>query len=102
MEGFGERFKKVRLDRGLTQKGLGEILGVSQETISQIEKGKINPSFEVVCKIATIYEVDLNWLFLGKESFLGKAKDMEEKLVLYKELYIQQKKLNSIRDNQIQ
>lgn len=40
----GEQIQKIRKEKGLSQKQLGEKLGISQQLISRIEKGKENVS----------------------------------------------------------
>jgi transcriptional regulator with XRE-family HTH domain len=37
---FGVRIRKLRLDRGLTQFELAELVGLSEDQISNIERGK--------------------------------------------------------------
>jgi transcriptional regulator with XRE-family HTH domain len=37
---FGIRIRKLRLDRGLSQRKLAELVGISEEQISNIERGK--------------------------------------------------------------
>jgi transcriptional regulator with XRE-family HTH domain len=49
--------KKYRKDHNLTSKQLAELVGVSQGTISNIETGKTNPSFENIKKIANIVDM---------------------------------------------
>lgn len=49
---IGERIKKIRQEKGLSQKELGEKLGVSQQMIGQWETGKANPKIETKRKIA--------------------------------------------------
>ena len=48
----GERIRVARKNAGLTQKLLGEKLGVSYQTIAQWENGLRNPKFETLRKIA--------------------------------------------------
>ncbi len=48
----GERIKVARKNAGLTQKLLGEKLGVSYQTIAQWENGLRNPKFETLRKIS--------------------------------------------------
>lgn len=51
--GIGENIKRIRLEKGLTQKQLGERLGkISQQQIGQWETGKANPKIETLQKIA--------------------------------------------------
>lgn len=49
---LGERIKQIRLENGLTQKQLGEMLGSTQQMIAQYESGKHSPKIETVRKIA--------------------------------------------------
>ncbi|CAG6229746.1 Cro/CI family transcriptional regulator [Streptococcus pneumoniae] len=63
---FTERLKKLRLKKGLTQTELGEKVGVKQNTFTNWEKGKREPSFENLIKLADLLEVSLDWLF-GRE-----------------------------------
>ena len=45
---LGEQLKKARKDRDLTQEQLAERAGLSTRHIAKIEKGEVNPSFEVL------------------------------------------------------
>lgn len=36
---FGEEVKRLRIERGLTQKQLGDAIGVKQPVVAQIEAG---------------------------------------------------------------
>ena len=44
---------KVGKERGLTQKQLSELTGISQADISRIENGTRNPSLEMIKRLAT-------------------------------------------------
>jgi transcriptional regulator with XRE-family HTH domain len=46
----------------MNQKEFSEKLGISQGTLSDIESGKCNPSFETLLSLRLIYHCDLNWL----------------------------------------
>lgn len=52
IKGVGLKIREARKAKGLTQKELGEKLGVSEPTVNKYEKGKINPSLEVLGRIA--------------------------------------------------
>jgi len=79
---FGEKLRKLREKKGLTQKELAEKLGYSSNSyISDIEKGKFLPSEEKLKKIAKALNVPFKLL----EDML-----FEEKL---KELGIKEKEL---------
>lgn len=57
---IGERIKKIRQEKGLSQKELGEKLNVSQQMIGQWETGKSNPKLANLQKIATTLSVSTN------------------------------------------
>ena len=60
---FPQRLKELRLKKGLTQTELGEKVGVKQNTFTNWEKGKREPNFEIVIKLADLLEVSVDWLF---------------------------------------
>ena len=47
-----ENLRKIRKARKMTQKELGKLVGVTESSISQYEKGKKTPSFEIALKLA--------------------------------------------------
>ena len=52
MERFGKNVRRIRLEKGFTQEGLGEGAGISQVQIARIESGKMNTSISTVVAIA--------------------------------------------------
>ena len=60
---FPQRLKELRLKKGLTQTELGEKVGVKQNTFTNWENGKREPSFENLVKLADLLEVSLDSLF---------------------------------------
>ena len=44
---------KARKEKGITQKQLSELTGISQADISRIENGTRNPSLEMIKRLAT-------------------------------------------------
>lgn len=62
-------FKALRIGKGLTQKDLAEMVGTTQTTITNIEKGVTkNPSVDIAIKIANALGEDVNSLF-GDDTF---------------------------------
>lgn len=49
---IGKRIKSTREERGITQKALAEMVGVSPSAINQFEKGEKKPSSELLVSIA--------------------------------------------------
>ena len=58
----GNKIKEIRKKKGLTQKQLGERLGVSQTMIAQYENGKRKPKLETLNKIASALDVSVSEL----------------------------------------
>lgn len=56
---LGNIIKERRKTLGITQKYLAELAGVNPNTVIRIEKGIINPSVEVVTKIAEVLGMEL-------------------------------------------
>lgn len=56
---IGEQIKKIRQENKLSQKDLGEKLGVSQQMIGQWETGKSNPKIETLKKFANALKVSI-------------------------------------------
>ena len=59
---IGEKVKEIRLENGLSQAKFGEILHVSQDTISLWEKGKALPNTEYVILICKTHHKSLKIL----------------------------------------
>lgn len=60
-----ERLKELRKKANLTQKEMGEILGVNQRTYSNYELGDRDMSPETLIKLADFYNVTIDYL-LGR------------------------------------
>ncbi|KMK17762.1 hypothetical protein ABW09_11995 [Pluralibacter gergoviae] len=61
---LSERLKKARSDAGMTQKALGDAIGVSQAAIQKLETGKASQTTKVV-EIAGALSVSPEWLSSG-------------------------------------
>ena len=66
MVDFGEKVKKLRHEKDLTQQQLAELLGVAVSAISSYESGNRYPSYEVLISLARIFHVSTDYL-LGLE-----------------------------------
>lgn len=65
MSNFRERVRKKRLELGLSQAALAKVSGLSQTTISDIERGRNDGSREIVA-LAGALGVASEWLSTGK------------------------------------
>lgn len=59
--------RKIRRHNDLTQERLAELLGVSVEFVSNMERGVNAPSFETVEKIAEVFDLPFSELFTFEE-----------------------------------
>jgi transcriptional regulator with XRE-family HTH domain len=59
----GRRLRQIRRQKDITQEQLAEAVGVSAESISNIERGKNAPSFETLEKLAAVLEVEVGEFF---------------------------------------
>ena len=63
---FSERLKELRLEKDLSQKEVADLVHVNRVTYTNWERGKREPSFENLVKLADLLEVSLDSLF-GRE-----------------------------------
>ena len=59
--------KEYRARIGVNQQQMGELVGVSRQTISQIERGDYSPSVTLALKIAKVFDVPVENIFVYKE-----------------------------------
>ena len=52
--------KKMREQRGLTQKQLADLIGVAQQHVSRWENGNHRPSIDILMKIAEILNCNIS------------------------------------------
>jgi len=57
-----KRFKKRRIEMGLTQDDIAKIIGVQPSTIGMYEQGKRQPDNEKLTKIANVLETTTDYL----------------------------------------
>jgi len=62
-ERFGQRLRKVRESAGFKQVQLARLLDVDSKHLSRLERGKVNPSFDVIFRIARTLKVSPSLLF---------------------------------------
>lgn len=63
---IGERIKRARQEAGITQSELAKRLNVTPQTVSQYERGLINPKYETALKFAEALNLQPSWLFGAK------------------------------------
>ncbi|MGB5974817.1 MAG: helix-turn-helix transcriptional regulator [Nodosilinea sp.] len=62
MRRFGEKLYRLRIRRGLTLTKLGNLLGVHNTFVSQLEKGRKIPNAEMILRVADTFDVTTDQL----------------------------------------
>lgn len=63
-EKIGQRIKKARIERGLSQADLGSLLGCSNNHISHVEVGQTKVSLAMLMKLSLLLDKDFNFFLL--------------------------------------
>lgn len=58
--------KIKRIERNLSQKELATIVGISNQSISDYENGRLNPSYEIMGKISKELKTSVDELFFNE------------------------------------
>ena len=64
--------KKIRSEKGITQKELATTLGINQNNISRYEAGDREPNLDTLKKLATVLEVTVDEL-IGDDDDEGRV-----------------------------
>ena len=59
--------KEYRAKLNVNQHEMGRLVGVSRQTISQIERGDYSPSVMLALKLARVFEVSVEDIFVYEE-----------------------------------
>jgi putative transcriptional regulator len=57
------RIRDYRIERGLTQDELGQVVGVSRQSIISIERGRYTPSLYLALRFAQFFQCSADELF---------------------------------------
>ncbi len=106
MDNLGDKIRKMRKARGLTQEKLAELIGIDNKHLSRIEIGKHMPTYSVLKKLAKTLDFDIynieemkvedktsDKIFLKSLKILHSAKSDEEKKYYLEALQFAQKGL---------
>ncbi len=73
-ETLSERILRLRKERGYTQTELAEKIGIIRELISEYERGKIRPNYDMIIRLAMMLEVSTDELLGVKPPSKNKNK----------------------------
>ncbi|MCM1438626.1 MAG: helix-turn-helix domain-containing protein [Roseburia sp.] len=59
---FTARLKEARQDKGWTQKQLASAINTTDDSVYSWEKGRSQPSIELICRLCEVLEVSADYL----------------------------------------
>ncbi|MDQ0412910.1 helix-turn-helix domain-containing protein [Mesobacillus stamsii] len=65
---FHERLRLIREKKKLQQKDAAAKVGIKNNTLSSYESGDRQPDFNMLIKLADLYDVSVEYLLRGKEN----------------------------------
>lgn len=74
---IGEFISKLRKEKGFTQANLGEILGVSNRTVSKWENGDGMPDVSMLQELSNVLDITVDELLSGEKKELAELKVTE-------------------------
>lgn len=77
MQNQGSRLKEIRKQLQLSQEELGKQLGLTRAAIAAVEADNNKFSNEVLCKLILTFNVNVNYLLVGKGSVFN-ASEFEQ------------------------
>ncbi len=98
MQYFGEKIRALRLEKGLTQAQLADMIGVVKGSISAYEQGKKHPSVEVLIKLCSVFDVSSDYLIgLSDTMNLMKSDLTDEQMAMIRSLIQELEKYNILK-----
>ena len=76
IEEIGNRIRQLRKDQGMTQAQLAMKLNIGDRHLRKIEAGEKGPSIDILVEVATLFNVSLDYIIMGKQS----QSDLKKKL----------------------
>lgn len=76
---FAGRLKELRIEKGMTQVQLAEVLGVSKGTIAMWETNKRQPNFETLHELSDIFDKRIDYI-LGYSNDASSPASTEEEI----------------------
>jgi transcriptional regulator with XRE-family HTH domain len=77
MKSIADKFREVRIAKGLTQKSFADALHIKPSYISQIEKGKKTPSDALTSLTRKTFSVSDKWWDTGEGDIFGENQQLD-------------------------
>ena len=78
---LGNQVRQLRKGRKWSQQKLSDVSGLAVRTISRIERGVMNPSFEVLAALVDVLGISFDFLFTSPDD---QDTDLQEIIGLYR------------------
>ncbi len=75
---FSARLRELRMNKGLRQDQVANLIGVNKGAISTYENDTRQPSFEILVRLANLYRVSTDYLLGQTNSRTLDLSDLEE------------------------
>lgn len=69
MKDLSNRLKTLRVNKGLKQKDIAQILNITSSAYGFYEQGKRTPTLDVLITLSKYYKISLDWLITGSNNF---------------------------------
>lgn len=86
MKEIGPRIRKLREDKGLSLRELGDRINISFTHLSRIERGEKIPNLELLNTLANVFDVDMSYFFGEKQQVPEEFKDKVEWITFGEEM----------------
>lgn len=70
MNNFSKRLKEARKEKGISQRGLGLALGLSDKTISSYESNRSLPNLEILRKLSEVLNKPVEYFISSRSDVL--------------------------------
>lgn len=91
---IGEKIKRFRTSKNLTQQEVGEYLGTTSQTVSRYENGILQTNQDVLFKLADFFNVSINDFFPP----INNTKRKDDLSILDNVLYTHKDKIDSVKN----
>lgn len=68
IEDIGVKLQKIRTDKGLSQKEVSDIIGISRAALSYYESGQRTPDIAILYRLCRFYEISIDYLMGMKDT----------------------------------
>jgi len=88
MRDISKNIKQLRIQKGMTQDELAEVLFVTRQTVSNYETGKSRPDVDMLVSIAAALDTDVNTVIYGEKLQDDRNKKIRNAVIMFVVLFI--------------